>query len=118
MTKVGRQQTVDEKGGATSLERERVALEDEYFVEHRLYPNVDFYSGIIYEGWLAHGRRGCSTRSRRKSPGPGSSRSGCRSDTCDLKLSGPRDGAPGVLVGDLSCAPSSRSLTPCRRSVR
>ncbi|NNE34700.1 MAG: citrate synthase [Rhodothermales bacterium] len=27
---------------------ERVALEDEYFVERRLYPNVDFYSGILY----------------------------------------------------------------------
>jgi citrate synthase len=27
---------------------ERVALEDEYFVERKLYPNVDFYSGIIY----------------------------------------------------------------------
>ena len=27
---------------------ERVALEDDYFVERRLYPNVDFYSGIIY----------------------------------------------------------------------
>ncbi len=52
---------------------ERVALEDEYFIERRLYPNVDFYSGIIYSamgipvnmftvmfalgrmpGWLAH----------------------------------------------------------------
>jgi citrate synthase len=29
-------------------ELERVALEDDYFVERRLYPNVDFYSGIIY----------------------------------------------------------------------
>ena len=28
-------------------ELERIALEDEYFVERRLYPNVDFYSGII-----------------------------------------------------------------------
>ncbi len=27
---------------------EKIALEDEYFVERRLYPNVDFYSGIIY----------------------------------------------------------------------
>ena len=52
---------------------EKVALEDEYFVSRRLYPNVDFYSGIIYSamgipvnmftvmfalgrmpGWLAH----------------------------------------------------------------
>ena len=30
-----------------ALELERIALEDEYFVERRLYPNVDFYSGII-----------------------------------------------------------------------
>ncbi|MBM4269415.1 MAG: citrate synthase [Deltaproteobacteria bacterium] len=32
-----------------ALELERIALQDEYFVERRLYPNVDFYSGIIYE---------------------------------------------------------------------
>ena len=56
-----------------AMELERIALEDEYFVRRRLYPNVDFYSGIIYEamgfspamftvlfaigrsaGWLAH----------------------------------------------------------------
>jgi citrate synthase len=56
-----------------ALELERVALEDEYFIERKLYPNVDFYSGIIYQamgfptamfpvlfaiprtlGWLAH----------------------------------------------------------------
>jgi citrate synthase len=30
-------------------ELERIALEDEYFVKRKLYPNVDFYSGIIYE---------------------------------------------------------------------
>ena len=30
-----------------AMELERIALEDEYFVERRLYPNVDFYSGII-----------------------------------------------------------------------
>jgi citrate synthase len=54
---------------------ERVALEDDYFIERKLYPNVDFYSGIIYSamsiptnmftvmfalgrmpGWLAHWR--------------------------------------------------------------
>ena len=58
---------------ATNLER--VALSDEYFIERKLYPNVDFYSGIIYSamgipvnmftvmfalgrmpGWLAHWR--------------------------------------------------------------
>jgi citrate synthase len=56
-----------------AVELEKTALEDEYFVERRLYPNVDFYSGIIYQamgfptsmfpvlfamgripGWLAH----------------------------------------------------------------
>src|SRR6266705_1812579 len=31
------------------LELERIALADEYFVSHQLYPNVDFYSGIIYQ---------------------------------------------------------------------
>jgi citrate synthase len=56
-----------------ALELERIALEDDYFVTRKLYPNVDFYSGIIYKamgfpmrffpvlfaigrvsGWLAH----------------------------------------------------------------
>ena len=56
-----------------ALKLEEVALEDEYFVERKLYPNVDFYSGIIYRalniptslftvmfaiartvGWMAH----------------------------------------------------------------
>jgi citrate synthase len=32
-----------------ALELERIALADEYFVSHKLYPNVDFYSGIIYQ---------------------------------------------------------------------
>jgi citrate synthase len=32
-----------------AVELERIALEDEYFVSRKLYPNVDFYSGIIYE---------------------------------------------------------------------
>ena len=56
-----------------ALELERIALEDDYFIKRKLYPNVDFYSGIIYQamgfkpdmftvlfaiprtvGWLAH----------------------------------------------------------------
>ncbi len=56
-----------------ALELERIALEDEYFIKRKLYPNVDFYSGIMYQamgfkpdmftvlfaiprtvGWLAH----------------------------------------------------------------
>jgi citrate synthase len=32
-----------------ALELEKIALEDEYFVSRKLYPNVDFYSGIIYQ---------------------------------------------------------------------
>ncbi|MGI9005689.1 MAG: citrate synthase [Streptosporangiaceae bacterium] len=32
-----------------ALELERIALADEYFISHKLYPNVDFYSGIIYQ---------------------------------------------------------------------
>jgi citrate synthase len=58
-----------------ALELEQVALKDEYFIEKNLYPNVDFYSGIIYRalgiptsmftvmfaigrsvGWTAHWR--------------------------------------------------------------
>jgi citrate synthase len=56
-----------------ALELERIALQDEYFVSRKLYPNVDFYSGLIYRamnlpaslftvmfavprtsGWVAH----------------------------------------------------------------
>ena len=56
-----------------ALELEKVALSDEYFISRKLYPNVDFYSGLIYQalgfpvdmftvlfaiprtvGWLAH----------------------------------------------------------------
>jgi citrate synthase len=32
-----------------ALELERIALQDDYFVSRKLYPNVDFYSGIIYQ---------------------------------------------------------------------
>ena len=56
-----------------ALKLEEVALKDEYFIERKLYPNVDFYSGLIYRalniptdmftvmfaiartvGWVAH----------------------------------------------------------------
>ena len=56
-----------------ALELEKIALNDEYFIKRKLYPNVDFYSGLIYRamgfptdmfpvlfaipravGWLAH----------------------------------------------------------------
>jgi len=32
-----------------AIELEQIALEDEYFIERKLYPNVDFYSGLIYQ---------------------------------------------------------------------
>ena len=35
--------------GNIATELEKIALEDNYFVERKLYPNVDFYSGLIYE---------------------------------------------------------------------
>jgi citrate synthase len=57
------------------MELEALALEDDYFKERRLYPNVDFYTGVIYKamgfptrmftvlfaigrlpGWIAHWR--------------------------------------------------------------
>lgn len=56
-----------------ALELEKIALSDEYFISRKLYPNVDFYSGLIYRamgfptdmypvlftiprvvGWIAH----------------------------------------------------------------
>merc|ERR1712167_183930 len=56
-----------------AMKLEKIALEDEYFISRKLYPNVDFYSGLIYKamgfptdfftclfalprlaGWLAH----------------------------------------------------------------
>ncbi|MFN7974000.1 MAG: citrate synthase [Acidobacteriota bacterium] len=33
----------------TALELERIALQDEYFIKRKLYPNVDFYTGLIYQ---------------------------------------------------------------------
>jgi citrate synthase len=67
-----------------ALELERIALADDYFVGHQLYPNVDFYSGIIYQamgfpvemfpvlfaigrmaGWLAQWEEGISDSEQR-----------------------------------------------------
>src|SRR6266566_3310987 len=67
-----------------ALELERIALEDDYFVSHKLYPNVDFYSGIIYQamgfpvamfpvlfaigrmpGWLAHWQEGSTDKEQK-----------------------------------------------------
>jgi citrate synthase len=45
LTEVGK---ADEPLLGIAMELERIALEDKYFIERKLYPNVDFYSGIIY----------------------------------------------------------------------
>jgi citrate synthase len=37
------------RGLDIALELERIALEDDYFIQRKLYPNVDFYSGIMYQ---------------------------------------------------------------------
>ncbi len=39
---------IEDKALDIAMQLERVALEDDYFVSRKLYPNVDFYSGIIY----------------------------------------------------------------------
>ncbi len=44
LSKLGTNQTLD-----MAMELEQKALEDDYFVERKLYPNVDFYTGLIYE---------------------------------------------------------------------
>ena len=70
-----------------ALELERIALEDDYFISHKLYPNVDFYSGIIYQamgfpvamfpvlfaigrmpGWLAHWQEGSTDQGAEDRP--------------------------------------------------
>ena len=67
-----------------ALELERIALEDEFFVSRQLYPNVDFYSGLIYQamgfpvemfpvlfavprtsGWMAQWNEGIVDREQR-----------------------------------------------------
>ncbi len=77
-----------------ALELEKIALSDEYFIKRKLYPNVDFYSGLIYQAMgyptdyftvlfamgrlpdgCRNGRRCCGTRSRRLHV-PGRSTSG------------------------------------------
>jgi len=39
----------DDKLFKLALKLEKIALEDDYFIKRRLYPNVDFYSGIVYK---------------------------------------------------------------------
>ena len=73
-----------------AVELEKIALEDDYFVSRRLYPNVDFYSGLIYEA--LHSRRRCSR--------------------CCSRSPGHRDGCPSGW--SLSQTPTRRSRAPSR----
>ena len=99
-----------------AVELEKRALDDDYFIERKLYPNVDFYSGLIYEalnlppdmftvmfaiprtsGWVAQWLEMVTTR-RRRSPGRArstparASRATCRSRTArrSRRSRGPR----------------------------
>jgi citrate synthase len=77
--RVGRNPLLD-----IALELERIALQDDYFVSRKLYPNVDFYSGLIYDalklpstmytslfaiprtaGWMAQWLEGTADREQR-----------------------------------------------------
>ena len=57
-----------------ALELERIALEDDYFISRKLYPNVDFYSGLIYQA-MGSTRR-CSPCCSPSAAPPAGSRSG------------------------------------------
>ena len=92
-----------------ALELERIALEDEFFVERKLYPNVDFYSGIIYRAMgypdrLFH--RCCS----RSGGCPAGSRSGrrCSSDS-EQKIARPRQIYTGYDERDFVPIASARA---------
>ena len=85
-----------------AIELEKIALEDDYFVSRKLYPNVDFYSGLIYEALglpvgdvpgdvrdRAHerldrpvARAGARTRSRRSRGRARSTRASASATTC------------------------------------
>ena len=97
-----------------ALELERIALEDEYFVSRKLYPNVDFYSGLIYQamgfpvdmfpvlfaiprtaGWLAQWDEMLRNRIR-KSRGRVRSTSAPTGATTYRRTNGDREGPEGV----------------------
>ena len=59
-----------------AVKLERIALSDDYFIEKKLYPNIDFYSGIILKamGFLTRCSRCCSRAvppNKRQGPGAG-----------------------------------------------
>ena len=89
-----------------ALELEKIALEDEYFVKRKLYPNVDFYSGLIYEAFQFPPR--CS-RPVRDRPHPGLARPVARAvQDKEQKIARPKQIYTGDRTLDfIACLPSA-----------
>jgi len=96
-----------------ALELERIALQDDYFVSRKLYPNVDFYSGLIYQAMgfpmemfpvlFAIPRRPAGSRSGRRCSSTPSRRSPARARSTPVPSSGTTSpGINGPKVGSQS----------------
>ena len=122
-----------------AVELEKRALDDEFFTERKLYPNVDFYSGLIYEALAdpdrhVHGdvrhpahlrldravaRDGARTR-RRRSPGRARSTRAsatattCRSTSASLNVVEPLLDGHGRLIQDLRVSVTDRCNFRCQ----
>ena len=115
-----------------AVELERNALEDDYFVSRRLYPNVDFYSGIIYQamgfpvemfpalfvlgrapGWLAQmGGTGDRPGAAHRPPATdlsGRGRAPLRADVREMSVEG--ESASRLAVHEISPCPRQNSST-------
>ena len=92
-----------------ALELERIALEDEFFIERKLYPNVDFYSGIIYR---AMGYPPTTSRCSSRSVG---SRAGSRSGRRCSAIRSRRSRGRGRSTRATTSATSCRSRSANRR---
>ena len=101
-----------------AVELEKQALDDDYFIERKLYPNVDFYSGLIYEalnlppdmftvmfaiprtsGWIAQwlemvDDRRRRSRGRARSTRASASTTTCRSTSASRRSTRPRAARP------------------------
>ncbi len=87
-----------------ALELEQIALEDEYFVSRKLYPNVDFYSGLIYQAMGLPVRCSrCCSRSRGR---PAGSRSGWRCSSTPSRRSRGRARSTSVRARGTTCRSS------------
>ena len=121
-----------------ALECERIALEDDYFVTRKLYPNVDFYTGLIYQSMgfpvtmfpvlfaiprtsragSRSGKRCCSIPSRRSRARARSTWATISAATSRPTIAANRGSSPTLSVlapvfrsGDSSASPFVSSLT-------